>query len=172
MANICSVRNNISTDDNANANKYIGTEIWFDRMMKKEGIWWPDSHSNDKTHTDASNTSQGEIESDLVNTFENRQFLKDNLENYEVQFSKKEVNYGAWRGILSWKKPRPSQRLREIDFAEYFWPFALNQVLLHHHLDPVPVPKHDDGVGEHKQVAANHQPSVREDRLRAEQGRC
>ena len=47
--------------------------------------WWPDSHGNDKTHTNASNTSQGEIESNLVNTFENRQFLKDDLENYEAQ---------------------------------------------------------------------------------------
>ena len=45
-----------------------------------------------------------------------------------------------------------------------------HQVLLHHHLNPVPVPKHDDGVGEHEQVAANHQPRVRKDRLRAGQG--
>ena len=47
-----------------------------------------------------------------------------------------------------------------------------HQVLLHHHLNTVPVPKHDDGVGEHEQVAANHQPRIREDRLRAEQGCC
>ena len=86
--------------------------------------WWPDSHGNDKTHTNASNTSQGEIESNLVNTFENRQFLKDNLENYEISFPNEEVNYDAWRGIISWKKLWPSQRLQEIYFAEY-WPFAL-----------------------------------------------
>ena len=48
--------------------------------------------------------------------------------------------------------------------------FLCHHVLLHHHLNPVPVPKHDDGVGEHEQVAANHQPRIREDRLRAEQG--
>ena len=44
-----------------------------------------------------------------------------------------------------------------------------HHLLLHHHLNPVPVPKHDDGVGEHEQVAANHQPRIREDRLRAGQ---
>ena len=40
------------------------------------------------------------------------------------------------------------------------------------HLQPVQLAKHQDGVGEHDQVAAGHQEGVKEDCLRADVGKA